>query len=179
MSFLVYGPFILMKLYGLTPLTAGLIVMLETLAWGSAAIIFSGTDPLDEPRMIRIGSAVVVAGLIGLAWILPKGPVWAIAVIVIFSNGGFGMMWGFIIKRIIGAASATEKDRAASLLPIAQQTGFALGAALCGLIANSLGVSEQMSDEGLRSVAFWLFAGFIPIALIGNVTAWRFVAKSA
>ncbi|RLA13558.1 MAG: hypothetical protein DRQ59_05055 [Gammaproteobacteria bacterium] len=32
MSFLVYGPFILMKLYGLTPLTAGLIVMLETLA---------------------------------------------------------------------------------------------------------------------------------------------------
>jgi MFS family permease len=179
MSFLVYGPFILMKLYGLTPLTAGLIVMLETLAWGSAAIIFSGTDPRDEPRMIRIGSAVVVAGLIGLAWILPKGPVWAIAVIVIFSNGGFGMMWGFIIKRIIGAASATEKDRAASLLPIAQQTGFALGAALCGLIANSLGVSEQMSDEGLRSVAFWLFAGFIPVALIGNVTAWRFVAKSA
>jgi MFS family permease len=179
MSFLVYGPFILMKLYGLTPLTAGLIVMLETLAWGSAAIIFSGTDPRDEPRMIRIGSAVVVAGLIGLAWILPKGPVWAIAVIVIFSNGGFGMMWGFIIKRIIGAASATEKDRAASLLPIAQQTGFALGAALCGLIANSLGVSEQMSDEGLRTVAFWLFAGFIPVALIGNVTAWRFVAKSA
>jgi len=179
MSFLVYGPFILMKLYGLTPFTAGLIVMLETMAWGSAAIIFSGTDPRDEPRMIRIGSAVVVVGLIGLAWILPKGPVWAIAVIVIFSNGGFGMMWGFIIKRIIGAASATEKDRAASLLPIAQQTGFALGAALCGLIANSLGVSEQMSDEGLRSVAFWLFAGFIPIALIGNVTAWRFVAKSA
>jgi MFS family permease len=179
MSFLVYGPFILMKLYGLTPLTAGLIVMLETLAWGSAAIIFSGTDPRDEPRMIRIGSAVVVAGLIGLAWILPKGPVWAIAVIVIFSNGGFGMMWGFIIKRIISAASATEKDRAASLLPIAQQTGFALGAALCGLIANSLGVSEQMSDDELRSVAFWLFAGFIPVALIGNVTAWRFVAKSA
>jgi MFS family permease len=178
MSFLVYGPFILMKLYGLTPLSAGLIVMLETLAWGGAAIIFSGTDPRDEPRMIRIGSAVVVAGLIGLAWILPKGPVWAIAVIVIFSNGGFGMMWGFIIKRIIGAASTAEKDRAASLLPITQQTGFALGAALSGLIANSLGVSEAMSDEGLRTVAFWLFAGFIPVALIGNITAWRFVAKS-
>jgi hypothetical protein len=36
-----------------------------------------------------------------------------------------------------------------------------------------------MSDDELRSVAFWLFAGFIPVALIGNVTAWRFVAKSA
>jgi len=175
MSFLVYGPFILIKLYGLTPLTAGLVVMLETLAWGSAAIIFSGADPRNEPRLIRIGSAVVVAGLIGLAWVLPRGPIWAIMLVVIVSNGGFGMMWGFIIKRIIGAASAAEKDRAASLLPITQQTGFALGAALSGLIANSLGVSDHMSDEGLRSVAFWLFAGFIPVAVIGNITAWRFV----
>jgi len=179
MSFLVYGPFILIKLYGLTPLTAGLVVMLETLAWGGAAIIFSGADPRNESRLIRIGSALVTAGLIGLAWVLPRGPIWAIMLVVIVSSGGFGMMWGFIIKRIIGAASAAEKDRAASLLPITQQTGFALGAALSGLIANSLGVSDQMSDEGLRSVAFWLFAGFIPVALIGNVTAWRFVAKSA
>jgi hypothetical protein len=36
-----------------------------------------------------------------------------------------------------------------------------------------------MGDTGLRLVAFWLFAGFVPIALIGNITAWRFVAKSA
>jgi len=175
MSFLVYGPFVLMKLYGMTPLTAGFIVMLETLAWGSAAIIFSGTDPGNEPQMIRIGSALVVVGLVGMAWVLPHGPIWAIVLVVIISNGGFGMMWGFIIKRIIGAASTVEKDRAASLLPITQQTGFALGAALSGLIANSLGVSEQMDDEGLRTVAFWLFAGFIPVALIGNITAWRFV----
>ena len=178
MSFLVYGPFILIKLYGLTPLFAGFIVMLETLAWGSAAIIFSGTDPDKEPRLIRIGSALVVAGLLGLAWILPNGPIWAIAALVVVSNGGFGMIWGFIIKRIIGAAGADEKDRAASLLPITQQIGFALGASLSGLIANSLGVSEDMSADGLRLVAFWLFAGFVPIALIGNITAWRFVAKS-
>jgi MFS family permease len=176
MSFLVYGPFILIKLYDMTPLTAGLIVMLETLSWGSAAIIFSDTDPRNEPRLIRIGSALVVAGLIGLSWVLPRGPLWAIALIVIVCNGGFGMMWGFIIKRIIGAASTAEKDRTASLLPITQQTGFALGAALSGLIANSLGVSETMDDAGLRIVAFWLFAGFVPIALIGNITAWRFVS---
>jgi MFS family permease len=175
MSFLVYGPFILMNLYDMTPLMAGFIVMLETLAWGSAAIIFSGTNPRDEPRLIRIGSAVVVAGLAGLAWLLPNGPIWALIVGVIVSNAGFGMMWGFIIKRIIGAASVAEKDRAASLLPITQQTGFALGASISGLIANSLGLSAGMSDEGLRLVAFWLFAGFVPIALIGNITAWRFV----
>jgi len=26
-------------------------------------------------------------------------------------------------------------------------------------------------------IAFWLFAGFVPVALIGNVMAWRFVEQ--
>jgi MFS family permease len=175
MSFLVYGPLILIRLYDMTPFEAGAVVMLETLAWGFAAITFSGISAENEGRLIRSGSALVVIGLVGMALVLPRGPIWAIALMVIVSNGGFGMMWGFIIKRIIGAAAADEKDRAASLLPITQQTGFALGAAFAGLIANSLGVSADISDEGMRAVSFWLFAGFIPIALLGNVTAWRFV----
>ena len=134
-------------------------------------------SPIPISRIIWILIIVVVIGLIGLALVLPRGPVWAIALIVLISNGGFGMMWGFIIKRIIGAASSIEKDRAASLIPITQQAGFALGAALAGLIANGLGLSEDMGGEGLRSIAFWLFAGFVPIALIGNIAAWRFVGR--
>ncbi len=174
MSFLVYGPFILIKLYGFTPLAAGLIVMLESLAWGTAAIVFSGTAANRENRLIRTGSALVLVGLIGLAIVLPHGPIWAIVATVIIANGGFGMMWGFIIKRIVGAASSDEKNRTASLVPITQQTGFALGAALSGVIANSLGLGEDSASESIRQIAFWLFAGFIPFALFGNVTAWRF-----
>jgi predicted MFS family arabinose efflux permease len=179
MSFLVYGPLILIKLYGMNPFEAGAVVMLETLGWGTAAIIFSGTRPRNEAGLIRRGSALVVIGLLGMAFVLPNGPIWAIVFVVMMCNGGFGMMWGFIIKRIIGAASTDEKDRAASLVPITQQTGFALGAAFAGLIANSLGVSEDISDDGLRFVTFWLFAGFVPIALVGNLTAWRFVGHAS
>ncbi len=178
MSFLVYGPLILIKLYGMTPFEAGLVVLLESLSWGSAAILFSGTHPENEARLIRRGSALVVIGLMGMALVLPHGPIWAIVLIIILSNAGFGMMWGFIIKRIIGGAAANEKDRAASLVPITQQTGFALGAALAGLVANSLGMSEDMSAEGMRRVSFWLFAGFVPIAVLGNLIAWRFVGTS-
>ena len=119
----------------------------------------------------------MVIGLVGMALLLPQGPVWAIILIVFVSNAGFGMMWGFIIKRIIGAASSAEKDRAASMIPITQQAGFALGAAFAGLIANGLGLNETISNDGLRTISFWLFAGFVPIALIGNVTAWRFVGR--
>ncbi|MCP4877295.1 MAG: MFS transporter [Gammaproteobacteria bacterium] len=176
MSFLVYGPLILIDLYGLTPLEAGFIVLLESLAWGSAAIIFSGTSAAAEPRLIKSGGAIVLLGLFVMAFIFPRGWLWAVVLAVIMLNGGFGMMWGFIIKRIIAAAAAEDKDRTASLLPITQQTGFALGAALSGLIANGFGIDQGLGPVVIREIAFWLFAGFVPIALIGNIMVWRFVS---
>ncbi len=175
MSFLIYAPTILIKLYGLTPFMAGLVVMVETVGWGGAAILFSGIAANKEPTLIRTGSAMILLGLIGLALTLPDENLWLIVIVALFSNAGFGMMWGYIIKRVVASAPADEKNRASALLPMTLQTGFALGAAVAGIIANSLGLSEEMNDEGIRVVAFWLFAGFVPIALLGNVFAWRFV----
>jgi len=177
MSFLVYGPLILIELYHLSPLEAGFIVLLESLAWGSAAILFSGISSAAEPRLIKSGSAIVLLGLIAMAFIFPRGQLWEVVVAVILLNGGFGMMWGFIIKRVIAAASEADKDRTASLLPITQQTGFALGAALSGLIANGIGLNAEPTTAEIKLIAFWLFAGFVPVALIGNVMAWRFVEQ--
>jgi predicted MFS family arabinose efflux permease len=177
MSFLVYGPLILIELYHLSPLQAGFIVLLESLAWGSAAIMFSGISSAAEPRLIKLGSAIVLLGLIAMSFIFPRGLLWAVVVAVILLNGGFGMMWGFIIKRIIAAAGTADKDRTASLLPITQQTGFALGAALSGLIANGIGLNAEPTTPEIKLIAFWLFAGFVPVALIGNVMAWRFVEQ--
>ena len=179
MSFLVYGPFILIELYGLSPLQAGLVILTESFAWGSAAILFSGTRSAAEPRLIKSGGACVLLGLIALALLLPRELLVGVILAVTVLNGGFGMMWGFIIKRVIAAAPAEEKDRSSSLLPITQQTGFALGAALAGLIANSLGIEQEPEPQRIRDIAFWLFAGFIPIAAIGNLMAWRFVSPHA
>ena len=178
MSFLVYGPLILIEFYKLSPLEAGFIVLLESVAWGSAAIIFSGIGPAAEPRLIRAGSAIVLLGLIIMSFVFPSGLLWAVVVVVICLNGGFGAMWGFFIKRIIAAAGSADKDRTASLIPITQQTGFALGAALSGLIANSLGLNQEPTVPEIKLIAFWLFAGFVPLAFLGNIMAWRFVGQS-
>ena len=175
MSFLIYGPTILIKLHGLTPFVAGLIVMGETLAWSCSAIIFSSTAENKEPMLIRVGSALVVVGLIAVALTLPNQPLWMIVIASMIGSSGFGMMWGFIIKRIIVNAPADEKARTSSLLPMTLQLGFALGAAIVGIIANSLGLSDTMNNDDLRYVTFWLFAGFVPVALMGNLFAWRFV----
>ena len=66
MSFLVYGPFLLIELYDMSPLEAGFIVLIESLAWGSAAVMMSGIRAELEPRLIRVGSAMVVFGLVAI-----------------------------------------------------------------------------------------------------------------
>ncbi len=85
----------------------------------------------------------MLLGLIATAIVFPRGWLWPLIFAVLLLNGGFGMMWGFIIKRIIAAAAPADKDRTSSLLPITQQTGFALGAALSGLIANLFGIERN------------------------------------
>ena len=48
------------------------------------------------------------------------------------------------------------------MLPSTQQTAFALGAALTGIIANALGFERMTQPEEFRTAAFWLFGGFVP-----------------
>jgi MFS family permease len=176
MSFVVYGPLILIELYGLNPLQAGFVILLESLAWGVASILFSGTRAATEAKLIKAGGLSVLLGLVAMAIVFPRVSLYALLLAVIVLNGGMGMMWGFIIKRVIAAAPPDEKDRTASLLPITQQTGFALGAALTGLIVNGLGINQDPDTAQMKSIAFWMFAGFVPLAILGNVMAWRFVA---
>ena len=177
MSFLIYGPVILMQLYDLSPFTAGLVVLSETLAWSVAAILFSGVSARREAVVIRSGSALVLVGLYLQSQVLPDGPLWLLVGVVMLANLGFGMMWGFIIKRLASNSLESEKDRSASLPPITLQTGFALGSALSGLIANGLGLGNDIDNETMRRIAYWIFAGFIPLALAGNFFAWRFVRQ--
>ena len=174
MSFIVYGPILLIRLYGLTPLEAGLVVVTESLGWGAGALFLSGLAPSQEGRLIRIGSVLATAGLAAQAWFMPWGPLWLIVAAAFFGTAGFGMMWGYIIKRVVAHAGSDDRDRAGSLLPSAQQTGFALGAALAGIIANGLGFEQMTRIEEFRTAAFWLFAGFVPPALLGCLLAWRF-----
>ena len=179
MSFLVYGPLILIELYGLSPLQAGFVVLIESIAWGTAAIVFSGLRPEYEPRLVRVAAALVVGGTAAMAMIFPLGSLWPVVIAVLLLNGGFGAMWGFVIKRVVAAAGRSDKDRTASLLPITQQTGFALGAALSGLIANGFGLAGDYGLDEIRQVAFWMFAGFLPTALAGYWMMWRFVSPRA
>ena len=179
MAFLVYGPLILIRLYDMTPFTAGLVVVLESVSWGISALLFSGISAKREGALIRLGATLFLLHLGLMALAMPSGNLWAVVPAVLLGGGGVGMMWGYIIKRIVGAAEPAEKDRAASMVAITQQTGFALGSATCGVLANGLGLGDAATAEVTRHVAFWLFAGYLPFALVGVLLALRFGSPSA
>ena len=175
MTFLVFGPYFLENLYGLTPLASGYIILLESIGWGIAAIVFSGQK--NDYLLIRSGVFLVTIGVAGFALSMPNDLIGLVMVCAFLQGAGFGMMWGFIIKKAVNSVSKAERDVTSSALPTTQQIAFAFGAAFAGLVANTLGFSDNIDTVLIRQIAFWVFAAFIPLALFANYAAWAFTRK--
>ena len=52
-----------------------------------------------------------------------------------------------------------------------QRIGYAVGAAMTGIIANAVGFSEGLSAETSAGVASWIFLAFLPLGVIGCMAA--------
>ena len=171
--FTTYGPLLLQQLHGADPLVGGYMVALESASWSVAAILFAGAGAAAEARLIRVGAVAIVVGIVGFAVFTPQGPVLALAPWAILQGAGFGMSWAFIIRRVVAGAAADDRERASSALPTVQLTGFAIGSALSGLVANALGFADGATLAEARNVAFWVFAAFLPLGFVGLVSAWQ------
>ena len=172
-SLTVYGPLLMYIIFGAAPLVAGYIIALESLGWTTVAISTSGVNVRVEPRLIRLGSVLVSISMVGLIYAMPSGPLWLIALLSTIMGTGFGMSWSFVSKRIIANVSEEERTQASASIPTFMRVSMALGSALSGIIANFSGFSEDSSVEVAQNVAFWCFAAFVPVILVGLFTAWR------
>ena len=173
----VYGPLLMYIIFGAEPLVAGYIIALESLGWTIVAISTSGVSGRIEPRLIRLGSVLVSISMVGLIYAMPSGPLWLIALFSTKMGMGFGMSWSFVSKRIIVNVSEAERTQASASIPTFMRVSMALGSALSGIIANFSGFSEDSSVEVAKNVAFWCFATFVPLMLVGLFTAWRVSQK--
>lgn len=178
MSFVVYGPVVLVHVYELSPLQTGFVLITEALAWCTAALLFAGLKPAQEKNLLRIGSVLVTIGLFLQGVVVPNTQVIYIVMVLTIACAGFGASWGYLIRRVVDSAAVEDKDRASSMLPVAQQMGFAFGAAYAGVVANGLGYSGSSSVAEIQDIAPWVFFAFVPFALYGNVCAWRFFLES-
>lgn len=177
MSFLVYGSILLETLHNVSPLAAGFIVALESIAWGVAAVAVSRCSEGFEATLIRTGATLIVAGILGFAATMSTGPIWLLLIFAIAQGAGFGMGWAYVVKRIAANATSDDKEVAASAVPTLQQVGFAFGAVATGIVANSLGFGDDVTISAARSAAPWIFAAFLPTSLAAGLAAWRLTAR--
>lgn len=176
-SFSIFGPVLLRVLHQLSALETGYVIALESIGWSVAAIALANQPAHREKLIIRTGASLVLIALAGFAVTMVSGPVWLICMFAVLMGAGFGMFWSFIIRRLVEAVDEDERSIAAASIPLVQRIAYALGAAVAGLVANSAGFSGGLSAQTSQFVAIWIFAAFVPLAIIGVFAGFKMTAK--
>ena len=94
-------------------------------------------------------------------------------------GSGFGATWGFLSQTVMVAASEDERDRASALLPTIQNAGFAIGAAMAGLVANLAGFAAATSPAGAIQAVTMVFGVAGCVATLAFLAAIRTTALAA
>lgn len=177
-SFGVYGPLILTSLHDIPLLTTGYIIAAESIAWSILSILVANARPERERLIICLGAMMIAGGIAGFAYAVPLGSIPLILFCAVLQGGGFGIAWPFVTRVIVTAARDDERTIASSAVPTMQRIGYAVGAALTGIVANAAGFSEGLSREAAAGVASWLFLAFIPLGLVGVLAGFRISASA-
>jgi MFS family permease len=172
-SFAYYGSLLLAALHGFSPLKIGLIIASESVAWSILSILVANASARSEQAIVVGGALMIAAGIAGFAYTVPEGSVPLILLCALLQGGGFGILWPFASRRIVEAAPEGERDIAASAFSTLQRLGYAIGAAVAGMIANANGFSGGFTRVAAESAGSILFLAFLPLALFGCLAAWR------
>ncbi|WP_274627735.1 MFS transporter [Arvimicrobium flavum] len=175
-SFTVYGPLLLTTLHDVPILTTGYIIAAESISWSIMSIIVANAPPHRERAIIVTGALMIAGGVAGFAYSVPAGATWLVLACAVLQGGGFGIAWPFVTRLIVAAAKEEERTIASSAVPTMQRIGYAIGAAVTGIIANVMGFGSGLSRETAAPVATWVFLAFVPLALVGCVAAVRIAA---
>lgn len=111
--------------------------------------------------------ALVSFSVLGFLYSVPNGPLELIALFAAMDGAGFGMAWVFILRQVVERVDATERERVSAAMPTVQRLGYALGAALIGIVANAAGFSEEMTTEDARRATMAIYLFCIPFVLLG------------
>jgi len=157
----IYAPLFLQRLHGVSPLGAGYMVALASLAWTTTALAVAALSEEWPPRLIIMGPAAMGAGLAGVGVLMAPGPVAALILPIVLIGAGIGAAWAFVLQRVMSGAKAGEENIAAASAATVQQAGIALGAAIAGLVANASGLDNGLDPGSVLRASLW-----VPLALV-------------
>ncbi len=169
----IYVPLFLQHLHGLDPLAAGFVVASASLGWTAASLVTAGAAGSRRALLMVSGPAIMGAVVMAIAVLTPRPGTLLLILAIVLLGIGIGQCWPFVAQRVMSGAKRGEETIAASSVPTIQQMGFALGASLAGLVANTAGLSTGITDEGMASVAFWVPAAFVIPAVLACAASLR------
>jgi MFS family permease len=180
MGFAIYGPPILQTLRGYSPLWAGYVVAVESLAWTAAAFLVADvSERWWDAFWVRAGALCLIASVVILPWALADRPLAWVLIGASLLGAAFGFSWSLMSMRIMAALSDEDRAIGASAIMAVRQTGAAVGAALAGAAANLVGFSQGLSAETARAASVSVFLVAIPLALAGAWAAFRLTGSAA
>ena len=91
---------------------------------------------------------MIAAGIAGFAYAVPAGSIPLILFCALLQGGGFGIAWPFVTRVIVATARTASARSRPSAVPTMQRIGYAVGAALTGIVANASGFSEGLNRRG-------------------------------
>ncbi|OCW57301.1 MFS transporter [Hoeflea olei] len=169
--FLVYA---LQHLWDLGPTAAGALSAVMAVSWSSSAIVVASLRTRTaRHRMLLAGPVLLTAGLAGLTVASVSGALWLVLPAQIASGAGFGFSWGTLSQLMMEVSDDAERDRTSAMLPTLQSAGYAIGAAVFGLVANTMGFAEDMPDTVLKTAMLAVFAGATLVAAVSILFGLR------
>jgi MFS family permease len=176
---IIFVPYLLQVLHGLSPLAAGYLTVVEALGWTAAALATSAAGEAGARRVIAAGPAVMLAGLAGLSWSMPvaDASLAGIAVWLLLVGAGVGMGWAHLASRVLAVAPEGERDLAAASISTVQLLATAFGSAIAGMVANLAGLSDPDSIAGAANAARWLFVVFAPAPVLAGIAVMAILAQ--
>ncbi len=172
----VFLPITVQNLWGYRPVVAGIVVATMALSWSASALLVTLPRGLTPVLCIRAGAILTALGLAAATLAIPHHALLPLLAAQVTIGVGFGLGWGFLNQVGAEAAPEGERDLAAALLPTTQNTGYALGAAVAGLIANATGYAQELAmGAGHGGVA--VFAMGTALAALGALASLRLKAR--
>lgn len=147
----VFMVFAFQHLWGMGATLAGALAALMAIAWSLSAIFVAMVDrPRLRLRLATLGPFLLTIGMVAAAVGISREALALVLIGQVTIGLGFGVNWGPLCQALMELTPPATRDRTSAMLPTLQAAGFALGAALFGLVANLGGFGDNASPEEIR-----------------------------
>ncbi|OBZ93363.1 MFS transporter [Pararhizobium polonicum] len=169
--FLVYS---LQHLWRLGPTAAGALSAVMAISWSLSAIGVATLRSLAlRNRIMLMGPVLLLAGLAAVMIAIATGTLWLVLPGQVMIGAGFGISWGTLSQLMMDVSTDAERDRTSAMLPTLQSAGYAIGAAVFGLVANIMGFGAAASEATMRNAMLLVFATGCAVAATAVLFALR------